>query len=40
MNIKLCIITDGIRMTYINKGFENNHILKTLSLNNNYVTKK
>ena len=27
-------------MSYINKGLENNHILTTLSLNNNYLTMK
>jgi len=31
---------DDIGMSYINKGLENNHILKTLSLNNNYLTMK
>lgn len=31
---------DDIGMNYINKGLENNHILKTLSLNNNYLTLK
>ena len=27
-------------MTFINKGLENNHTLKTLSINNNYLTSK
>ena len=31
---------DDIGTTYINKVFKNNHILKTLSLNNNYLTMK
>ena len=31
---------DDIGMSYINKGLENNHSLKTLSLINNYVTAK
>ena len=31
---------DDIGMSYINKGLENNHILTTLSLNNNYLTMK
>ena len=31
---------DGICMTFINKGLENNHTLKTLSINNNYLTSK
>lgn len=31
---------DDIGMNFINKGLENNHTLKTLSLNNNYLTLK
>ena len=31
---------DDIGMSFINKGLENNHTLKTLSLNGNYVTMK
>ena len=31
---------DDIGINYIIKGLENNHILKVLSLNNNYITKK
>ena len=31
---------DDIGMTFINKGLENNHTLKTLSINNNYLTSK
>ena len=31
---------DDIGMGYINKGLENNHSLKTISLINNYITSK
>lgn len=31
---------DDIGMYYINRGLENNHLLKTLSLNNNFLTMK